>query len=147
MLGLAPNVEGVNLHVHKDGDDLHVHKDGDDPLQWARYVVESQLNSEARLVNLESEIRKATRDRKENDAKEKVKLAKSKKSVKSIFDLFFSVRSQEARASCRVAGDVTELVISRDSQGHPSQKKGLFNNQVSRFRSGNAGTFGAQGLP
>ena len=49
-----------------------MHKDGDELPQWARYVVESQLNSEARLVNLESEIRKATRGRKENDAKEYV---------------------------------------------------------------------------
>ena len=49
-----------------------MHKGDDEPLQWARYVVESQLNSEARLVNLESEIRKATRGRKENDAKEYV---------------------------------------------------------------------------
>ena len=57
----GPNVEGV---------DLHMHKDGDDPPQWARYTVESQLNSKARLVNLESEIRKAKRGRKENDAKD-----------------------------------------------------------------------------
>ena len=49
-----------------------MHKDGDEPPQWARYVVESQFNSEARLVNLRSEIRKATRGRKENDAKEYV---------------------------------------------------------------------------
>ena len=47
-----------------------MYKDGDDPSKWARCVVESQLNSEARLVNLKSEIRKATRNRTDNDAKE-----------------------------------------------------------------------------
>ena len=79
-----PNIEGVDLHMHKDGDEAP---------QWARYVVESQLNSEARLINLESEIRKATRGRKENDAREYVfekKLCKVKDQYdfnKNVFEL------------------------------------------------------------
>ena len=44
----------------------------DNPPQWVRYVIESQLNSEARLLNLESKIRKAAKDRRENDVKENI---------------------------------------------------------------------------
>ena len=69
---VAREPERVRPGLNVEGVDLHMHKDGDEPPQWARYVVESQLDSEARLVNLESEIRKATRGRKENDAKEYV---------------------------------------------------------------------------
>ena len=66
-----------------------MHKDGNDLPQWARYVVESKLNSDVRLVNLENEIRKATRDRKENDAKEYIfekKLCKDQYDFNNVFE-------------------------------------------------------------
>ena len=98
----GPNVEGVGLHMHKDGDE---------PPQSARYVVESQLNSKARLVNLESEIRKATRGRKENDAKEYVS---EKKLYKDQYDFNKNVFEHLDRALHLVFEEIECAAYQRD---------------------------------
>ena len=99
-----------------------MHKDGDDPPQWARCVVESQLNSEARLVNLEYEIRKATRGRKENDAKKYVfekKLYKDQYDFnKNVFEhLDRALRLVVEDSECgNLIGEGMNLLKSRNKQ-------------------------------